>query len=51
MRIGLISDIHVDINRIDGREIISDLLAAESGDDDLTPCCVLFFLFHCHIPC
>ena len=30
MRIGLISDIHVDINRIGGREIISDLLAAES---------------------
>jgi putative phosphoesterase len=30
MRIGLVSDIHVDINRIDGKEVVSDLLAAES---------------------
>ncbi|PKL06663.1 MAG: hypothetical protein CVV53_03130 [Spirochaetae bacterium HGW-Spirochaetae-9] len=35
MRIGLISDIHVDINRIGGREIVSDLLAAESRRRDL----------------
>lgn len=30
MKIGLISDIHVDLNRMGGREVISDLLAAES---------------------
>ena len=30
MRIGLISDIHVDINRIGGEEIVTDFLAAES---------------------
>lgn len=30
MRIGFISDIHVDINRIGGEEIVTDLLAAES---------------------
>ena len=29
MKIGLISDIHVDINMIGGQEIVSDLLAAE----------------------
>jgi len=30
MRIGLISDIHVDINRVGGEEIVTGLLAAES---------------------